>query len=186
MFYSRKHIRLRDFDYSLSNAYFITICIKDFNCLLGEIRKGVMGLSEIGNVAAIFLQQIPEIREGVSLDEFILMPNHLHFVIQLNRNDDLSYQFNAYAKPVAGSVSVIVNQYKGAVKKWCNANGFKDFEWQSRFYDHVIRDQQSYDNVCQYIRNNPINWEKDKTGSDLLRACPASTDKMIGSIGKIK
>jgi REP element-mobilizing transposase RayT len=176
MYYQRKHIRLRDFDYSLPNAYFITICVKDVECLLGEIRGGVMGLSAIGNEAVCALQKIPELRPHTELDEFIIMPNHLHFVLVLNQKDNLQYKVNTYGQPVVGSISVIVNQFKGVVKKWCNANSYHHFEWQSRFYDHVIRDQKSYDNICNYISANPRNWKEDKYGRDLPSANPKQAD----------
>jgi putative transposase len=101
-----------------------------------------MGYSEIGNVASCYLQAIPQIRNNVALDEFIVMPNHVHCIIEITGDSFSLGKRNHYRKPVAGSVSVIVNQYKGILKKWCNKNGFPDFEWQGRFYHHIIRDNE--------------------------------------------
>ena len=97
---TRKHIRLRQFDYSSANAYFITVCVKNFDCYLGEIRNGIVGLSEIGNVAAFCLQEIPERRSEVILDEFMVMPNHLHCIIELTGKTFSIENRNRYARPV--------------------------------------------------------------------------------------
>jgi len=170
---ARKHIRLRHFDYSSANAYFITICVNDFACYLGEIRNGIVGLSEIGNVAACYLQNIPDIKSDAILDEFIVMPNHVHCIIELTGQTFSIENSNRYARPVAGSISIIMNQYKGSVKKWCNANGFNDFKWQGRFFDRVIRDNEEYWAIKNYIINNPANWERDQLRRDLPPANPA-------------
>ena len=71
-------------------------------------------------------------------------------------------QTNLFGQPVAGSVSVIINQYKAAVKRWCNKNGHAGFQWQSRFHDHIIRNDESFKNIVTYIRNNPKQWKEDK------------------------
>jgi putative transposase len=168
----RKYIRLRDFDYSSANAYFITICTENFYCYFGEIRNGIMGYSEIGNVASCYLEAIPPIRRNVVLDEFIVMPNHVHCIIEIKGESFSLENRNRYSKPVSGSVSVIINQYKGSVKKWCNENGFTDFEWQGRFYDHVIRDNEEYWAIKNYIISNPSNWSKDHLRRDLPLANP--------------
>lgn len=69
---------------------------------------------------------------------------------------------NQFGKPIRGSVSVIINQYKSSVKRWCNKNGGEYFEWQSRFHDHIIRNEKSYQTISQYIINNPAKWNGDK------------------------
>lgn len=131
-----------------------------------------MGYSEIGNRAACYLQEISQNRPNVFLDEFIVMPNHVHCIIEIKNSSFSSQSTNQYGKPVAGSVSVIVNHYKGRVKKWCYENGFGDFEWQGRFFDRVIRDNKEYWAIKNYIINNPANWEQDKLRRDLPTANP--------------
>ncbi len=91
------------------------------------------------------------------LDEAIVMPNHVHCILKIINDTNIETKTGQYGKAVAGSVSVIINQYKGAVTKWCMENGYKEFEWQSRFYDHVIRDQKSYERIKDYIATNPAN-----------------------------
>jgi REP element-mobilizing transposase RayT len=158
----QKHIRLREFDYSSSNSFFITICTKNHQIFFGEIRNGIMGYSEIGNTAALFLEQIPINRPNVNLGEHIVMPNHIHCILEITGQEKILPGLNKYAKPLPGSVSVIINQYKGAVKKWSDRNGFNEFQWQPRFFDNVIRNHQQYLNIENYIRTNPSSWKNDK------------------------
>jgi len=168
----RKHIRLQGFDYSSDNAYFITVCVKNFECHFGDVKNGIMRLSDVGNTAACYLQNIPLIRTNAILDEFIIMPNHLHCIIELGQKPFSSDSTNQFAKPIVGSVSMMINQYKGAVKRWCNENGYEDFHWQSKFYDHVIRDNKEYWAIKNYIINNPANWRRDRLRRDMPSACP--------------
>ncbi len=76
--------------------------------------------------------------------------------------DDLNQFANKFGKPVSGSVSMIINQYKASVKRWCNKNGHGHFQWQPRFYDHIVRNEESYQDIANYILNNPKLWEKDR------------------------
>ncbi len=71
-------------------------------------------------------------------------------------------RFNQFSKPIPGSISVIIQQYKSSVKRWCNRNDHSEFQWQSRFYEHVIRSELSYRQISDYISNNPDNWKNDK------------------------
>jgi len=68
---------------------------------------------------------------------------------------------NQFSKPLKNSVSVIINQFKSSVKRWCNKNGFVNFEWQSRFYDHIVHDESSIEDIRVYIKSNPSNWTSD-------------------------
>jgi putative transposase len=171
----RKHIRLREYDYSSANQYFITICVSDFEHFFGEIRNGIMRLSDIGNAASLLLQEIPTKRTDLILDEFMVMPNHVHCIIEILRKVSQPYLVNRFSRPIPGSVSMIMNQYKGDVKKWCNRNGFEHFKWQARFHDHVIKNQIAYENIKRYIAENPRNWINDRFHRrDMPTACPPS------------
>lgn len=160
MFHQRKHIRLRDFDYSSANAYFITVCVKYFEPLLGSVRNGVCGLSEIGNDVALRLQNIPLLNENVVLDEFIVMPNHFHLILIIQKHSG-PFVGNCFQKPLPGSVSTMINAAKGATTKWCIKNDLY-FDWQDKFHDHVIRNEQEYRAIKNYIFNNPRNWKDDR------------------------
>ena len=123
MLQQRKHIRLRDFDYSSANAYFITVCVKDFQPLLGIIKNGICRLSEIGSDVAMRLQNIPVLYKDVELDEFVVMPNHFHLLLILCQHHG-AYIGNAFQKPRSGSISMMINGAKGATTKWCRKNNF--------------------------------------------------------------
>ncbi|OFY65484.1 MAG: hypothetical protein A2V64_05815 [Bacteroidetes bacterium RBG_13_43_22] len=94
------------------------------------------------------------------------MPNHIHGILILKYSDAGTHHglilhqnnINKFSRPVKNSVSVIINQYKSALKRWCNKNGFKSFKWQSRFHDHILFDENSIDRIREYIRLNPKNW----------------------------
>src|SRR4030095_11961076 len=122
--HTRKHIRLRDFDYSSVNPYFITICTKRFNCIFGEINNGFICLNDIGSIAYQYLMKIPEIRNSVTVGEAIVMPNHVHCILNIRERRTGVENWNQFGKPVPNSVSVIINQYKSVVKKWCDKMGF--------------------------------------------------------------
>jgi putative transposase len=160
MFYQRKHIRLREFDYSSANAYFITVCVRHFAPLLGSIKNGICGLSDIGNETVLCLQSIPEHHPYTVLDEFTVMPNHLYLIL-VKTHCDHFYSGNSFGKTVAGSIATMVGHFKGAVTAWCKSNDLY-FHWQSRFHDHVIRNEQEYWAIKNYIINNPKNWKQDR------------------------
>lgn len=118
------------------------------------------------------------------LDEWIIMPNHIHGIIVIGGGtgfQDFGHQWknrpglvartdeNAPRRVPTGiqplvknSLSSIVNHLKGNVKKWCNKNGFGYFSWQERFYDHIIREDIALNNIRDYIQDNPVNWERDR------------------------
>jgi len=163
----RRSIRLKGYDYSQAGAYFITICTKNRECLFGKITDAKMLLNEAGKIADEYLNNIPNHFSHIEMGEFIVMPNHAHCILVLHdkpNNVGTPQQPNAnqFSQPIAGSVSVIIQQYKSSVKRWCNKNNHNNFEWQSRFHDHVIRDNQSYQTISDYIINNPTKWNKDK------------------------
>ena len=158
--FRKKHIRLEKYDYSSPNSYYITICTKNKQKFLGQIRNGIVGLSEIGNNAAVYLQKIPEIRPHIILDEFIVMPDHIHCILIIKNSLSTIKQYNEFGKPVPNSISIIINRYKGAVKNWCNNNGHEYFQWQDNFYEHIIRNSEDYWTIKNYIINNPITWWK--------------------------
>ncbi len=172
--YRIKPARLPNWDYRWNGAYFITICTHNCEYLFGEIVDKNMVLSNVGVVADIFWHEITHHTENVELGAFVVMPNHVHGILILNNDDELMYQlpskppldknkngFMSKISPKSNSVSAIIRSYKSAVSKHVHRLGYQ-FAWQSRFYDHVIRDQGAYDRITQYIIDNPANWKKDK------------------------
>jgi REP element-mobilizing transposase RayT len=174
----RKYIRLRNFDYRCECSHYITICTKDRECFLGNIKEGKLEYSPIGDIGNSFWMDIPDHFPYVMLDEYIIMPNHMHGIIKLdysitrtcieppigtcqgmsllsNNPNIRQKQFNKFGHPIPGSVSVIINHFKSAVKRWCNKNGFEHFLWQPRFYDHIVNNKNDLIRIKKYIRSNP-------------------------------
>ena len=183
----RRSIRLKGYDYSQAGLYFVTICCENREHRFGKIENGEMILNDAGKIADECWMEIPKHFPNAVLHEHIVMPNHVHGIIELvndanvgtrhvvslpNTTDNpvgtshgMSLQepkINQFGKPIAGSLSVIINQYKSSVKRWCNKNGHEYFKWQSRFHDHIIRNEQSYQTISDYIINNPAKWKDDK------------------------
>ena len=161
MLKKRRSHRLQNFDYSSANSYFITICVLNMECKLGTIKNGIMGFSETGNASCILLQEICEARKNVILDEFIIMPNHIHAIIDINNGKYNPENINKFSRPVPNSVSMIINHFKGSVKKWC-INHHLHFELQGRYHDHIIRNREEYWAIKNYIIQNPRKWQMDK------------------------
>ena len=184
---SRKSIRLADHDYSSAGYYFITICCRNRDRFFGNISDGKMILSETGTKTLEFWLEIPLHFKFVKLDEFVFMPDHMHGILILhdagpgtrhglspystdNYDDAVSChgmtlagkKINRFSKPVKNSVSVIINQYKASLKRWCNKNRLSSFCWQSRFYDRILSDEDSVERTRKDIRQNIHNWKNDK------------------------
>jgi putative transposase len=130
-----------------------------------------MILSEIGLIASQYWSEIPVHFPHVKLDEFIVMPNHIHGLLFLDYSLvgtrhgmtlHTNQYLNQFSKPVKNSVSVFINQYKSSVKRWCNKKGFLHFQWQSRFHDQIVFKENLVDHIREYIYNNPKNWITDE------------------------
>ena len=176
-------------DYRWPGAYFITICTQNRVHYFGEINNGKMVLSNVGVIADILWHEIPHHAPNVELGAFVVMPNHVHGILILTENgNDNDNVATGHAlslpteiptdifteKPIEktigqqrfqnigkNSISSIVGSYKSAVTKHAHRLGL-EFAWQSRFYDHIICDTKSFQNITRYIINNPANWRGDK------------------------
>jgi len=99
----------------------------------------------------------------MEISEFVVMPNHIHFIITINRTANEKYNLITGLAPLAvQSVSSFINHFKGTVTRWCKDNNEPEFTWQSRFYDRVIRDAAEYQRAACYIQTNVENWPADK------------------------
>jgi len=175
--YTIQSSRLQGYDYSQNGMYFITICAKDKEHFFGEIENGKMILSDVGKIAEKFWQEIPTHFPFVNLDEFILMPNHIHGIIEIindvdtrNRRDEAlprlytgKYPQMSKISPKSGSLSVIIGSFKSITAKTANKQFPQiGFAWQSRFYDHIVRNEISLNKIREYIHTNPKMWERDR------------------------
>lgn len=178
---NRRSPRLSKWDYSSSGKYFITICTDNSYHFFGNITNGIMHLSEIGKVVHKYWLEIPDHFLHVQLDEFVIMPNHLHGIIIIDNpvsadadfvrtGHALSLRHNKPRKPRSpgkNTISAMAGSFKSAVSKWCKENKHS-FGWQSRFHDHILRDINELQRIRDYIINNPANWDMDnKNKKDL-------------------
>ncbi|MCX6122782.1 MAG: transposase [Ignavibacteriales bacterium] len=164
----RKSIRLKEFDYSQPGEYFVTICTKNHNCIFGSIVSGKMDLNDRGKIVDRCWKGILEHFSNVELDEYVVMPNHIHGILILNESvvgtrHAVSLP-ERFGRPVSDSVSTIVRSFKSAVTKRINEmhlTGDAQF-WQPRYYDRIIRSENELQNIRDYIANNVVTWAFDK------------------------
>jgi len=181
--------RLKGYDYTLPGKYFITICTKNMMPYFGKIENGKMVLSALGIIARDLWIAIPDHCPNIELDEFIIMPDHIHGIISIKTNSDSNIIVESThasilrpinqnpnqlmiselksnnpgqkprISPKPGSLGTIVGSYKSAVSKKIHRFD-PDFKWQPRFYDHIIRSNSELSRIRKYIRENPNNWIK--------------------------
>ena len=150
----RKPTRLDGFDYSAPGAYFVTICTKDKKCILGEIVGDDAHivpqnkLSQIGLVCEKYILNINTVYEIVRVDNYVIMPNHIHLL--------LSIHGTMWASSPTINVETIIRSFKTLVTK---ETGGKIF--QRSFHDHIIRGEEDYIKIAEYIDTNPLKWELD-------------------------
>jgi len=166
---TRKQIRLKNYDYSLDGYYFITIGSKNRNNIFGEIinNENTVGallacarieLSQIGKIIEKQWRNIPNQYNNIKLDHSVIMPNHIHGILVINKRAQASS---------APTVSQIIRSFKSKSTmeylKYINDNNLNipGKIWQRSFYDRIIRNERSLNAIREYISNNPENWEKD-------------------------
>ena len=151
----RKRNRLMDFDYSSPHAYFITICTAQRRNIFWDSVGATMGrppalpLSPAGKVVQTALSAIPERYPAYVMEHSVIMPNHVHLLLRIRADED--------GRPmVAPTVSTVVAQMKGVVTKRLGRN-----IWQKGFHDHIVRTLEDFEEIRQYIENNPFKWAED-------------------------
>ncbi len=159
----RASVRLPGYNYSSPNWYYVTICTKNRqNIFVGAdyYPPANIKYSPIGNIAQQYWKEIPTHYPYVSLDQFIIMPNHVHGIIIIN--DNKRADNNPPLHTVTGTIGAIIRGYKIGVTKWCRQNTDVYDVWQRNYYEHIIRDEGELIHIRQYISDNPKNWNKDK------------------------
>ena len=179
--YRNGTFRLQSWDYNSKGFYFITICTQNREHYFGEIQNGKMILSEIGKFAEKYWLEIPNQFSFIRLHEFVVMPNHVHGILEIKNDNNIGLigcwdainrvpttnhteingGFAGIKNPMFhDNISRVIRWYKGR----CSFEMRKihaDFQWQKLFHDHIIRNQQSFENISRYIINNPKNWKGD-------------------------
>ena len=141
----RKSARLKNYDYSTPGAYFVTICTKNKEHLLGTIKNGEMNFSKIGKVADEKILQIEKFYGNVIVDKYVIMPNHIHMIIVISEAEGINpFPTKKY------DISNIVGKFKASVSRNVG-NAFmhsaKNTLWQTSFHDHIIRGDEDYNKI---------------------------------------
>jgi putative transposase len=198
----RKPNRLQGYDYSSDNLYFVTSCVQNRVCCFGEIfpdnpvrpHSPKIILNEYGEIAEKQWHWLAVQYPYVVLHAFVVMPNHIHGIIEINRNivgtgrdivgtgrdvvgtgrDVVGTGRDLSLQPKIKSLSELIGAYKTTVSKQIHllertdgsrctdrSRPVRTFAWQRSFYEHIIRDEKSFETISDYILNNPINWEHD-------------------------
>ena len=151
----RRPNRLTNYDYSAAGAYFITICTRDRKCLLWQTvgasiaRPDAVQLSRYGQIVDQAIRQIPEHYPVIRLDNYTVMPNHVHLLLRIDTDPDGRAM-------LAPTISRVVQQMKGIVTKQIGIS-----IWQKLFHDHVVRGERDYLKIWEYIDQNPVRWKED-------------------------
>ena len=185
----RKSIRLKGYDYSQAGLFFITICVQDRKCLFGEIVNGAMILNDAGQMVEKWYRELENKYPDKKCHEMVVMPNHFHCIIENVVTVGADLRVCPYDTPnqsiitptVSGDAPPVSGEHKGSPQhravqwfKTMSTNeyirgvknlGWEPFNgklWQRNYWEHIIRDEQSYQRISEYIINNPKNWNNDK------------------------
>jgi len=181
----RRSIRLKGYDYSQAGLYFITICLKNRKCLFGKIENNKMILNDAGKMVETQWLALPQRFQNIKLHEYIVMPNHFHAILEIvgatlvvaqntdtttqNDNNDLQKRETQGIAPTGKTVGDIVGAFESITTveyiRGVKNNNWQPFNgklWQRNYWEHIIRNEQSYQNISHYTINNPAKWDDDK------------------------
>jgi putative transposase len=176
----RRSIRLKGYDYTLSGAYFVTICIQGGECLLGDVVEDEIR----ANLAGLMVQEswhaLTNRFSGVDIDAFVVMPNHVHGVIILYGDHDVSKNPSVSQEMTGTRAAPAVGDVVGAYKsittieyiRGVRERGWPAFEgrfWQRNYWERIIRNEREFEAIRRYIWNNPASWKKDRLNPSHLR-----------------
>ena len=177
--YRVNSLRLPNWDYNWPAIYYVTICTKDRICCLCEIENDRVYLSDIGKFVFECWLEIQKHFDYVELDDWIIMPNHLHGIIVI-KDKDKDFGFKCrdkaclvstkrkFGHPPPKSLSSIIGSFKSAATNRCHKNNLI-FQWQSNYYEHIIKNEDDYSRIKAYIANNPLMWEFDRNNPNNLK-----------------
>ncbi len=181
--HQRRSIRLRGYDYSRDGAYFITICTQKRKCLFGEIKDGDMRLNAAGKIVADSWKWLGRQYDHVELDEWVIMPNHMHGIIVINggcrggspdgrggssdgRGGSSDGRGGSRTAPTVTRrkpIGRLIGAFKTVSTKQINeSRKTPDAKlWQRNYWEHIVRDEPELNRIREYIGNNPAEWEMD-------------------------
>jgi REP element-mobilizing transposase RayT len=175
----RRSIRLPGYDYASEGWYFITICVQNKKCKLGEIEKNNMILNQIGRIIDYHWKRLPIHFNNIELDQYQIMPNHFHGIIYIGVGAKHSEEKDAIkckrvyvnASPLqmpcgtnSGSLGAIIQNFKSVTSRKINKINKSPGShfWQRNYYGHIIRNEKDLNRIRKYILENPLKWDKDK------------------------
>jgi len=186
--YQRHSLRIKNYNYSLPGAYFITICTYHKENILGYLIDGKMELNVLRKITAREWLRTFQIRKNIQLDKYMVMPNHFHGIIILTeeerhnslcpyKNNQKPYNcrgtmhrahppstYESFGKPISGSIPTIVRGFKSAVTRGIKRLDYPFFYsvWQRNYYEHIIRNERELNRIREYVQNNPLRWQYDR------------------------
>jgi REP element-mobilizing transposase RayT len=174
----RRSIRLPRFDYAQPNAYFITICTAGRRCLFGSIVGKEMHLNAFGKIVEEEWLRTIQIRREIVLDEYVVMPNHLHGIVVIQHDSGAEGDRRSPLRnsgPRRRSLGSFVGGFKASTTR-----RIKEIQrmscsiWQRNYYEHIVRSEKSLDAIRAYIIGNPANWRTDRENPGGERQSAAS------------
>ena len=157
----RKRNRLKGYNYSQNGLYFLTVCTKDKECILGRIVGDgdldvpQMILSDYGKIVEKYIQSIERAYSDITLMNYVIMPNHIHMIAMLYSDSNI-YQKSTTKSSVNDDIPVMISALKKLVNKEIGYN-----IWQRSYHDHIIRNDDDLEKYIEYIIRNPLEWECD-------------------------
>jgi len=166
----RRSIRLKGYDYARAGAYFVTICTRNRECLFGEVVDGKLWLNDAGRIVADVWEWLGIQYDYVELDEWVVMPNHLHGIIVIVDDDRRGGSRTAPTRTAPTPptqrkpIGRLVGAFKTVSTKHINEHrGTPGVPvWQRNYYEHIIRNDPSLQRIRAYIANNPLRWHHDR------------------------
>ena len=164
----KKSLRLQNYDYAQNGLYFVTICTQNRKPLFGRIEDENMILNNAGEMVQKVWSEIPIFYVGFVLHEFVVMPNHIHGLIEIVNDDEQRTATGGLSLQNRMTVSDVVHRFKTlTTRRYIFAvynNGWESFHkkvWQRSYHEHVIRSDVSYRKIVEYIQLNPMKWKED-------------------------
>lgn len=160
----RRSIRLKGYDYAQPGWYFVTVCTYKKTILFGDVDCGAIILNKAGNIVEQCWNDIPNHFPHVQLDQYVIMPNHIHGILVINdivgAKNVSPLQQNKFQSP-SKTVGSIVRGFKIGVTKWFRSNTNIHDVWQRNYYEQIIRDENDLNRIRRYIIENPLKWRND-------------------------
>ena len=182
--HKRKTIRLNGFDYTTAGIYFITICTQNRECIFGNVENGIFIPNQVGIMIEQHWRKIEQEFKNIKLDEYVIMPNHLHGIICIvdlvsaqNPNDGQCFKgtyagMRADTRPAPTTIGDMICAFKSKTTNCyiqnVKQNNWKPFDrriWQRNYFEHIIRNGDELNKIRNYIINNPLKWDFDSNNS---------------------